>query len=806
MDIGGSLPTVTHQILIPTGSTANVPAWLQIRPTILLNRINMTGLRILILVIATAFIPTLWEKKCVLAIEIGPVAKNEIGSTSIQLAQQVMIHRDRWGVAHLFGETDESTLFGAGYAQAEDYFWQLEDTTIQAIGRYSEIRGKAGLKTDLLVRSFELARRSKQDFAELPAESQKLLNAFAAGINHFLDTDSTEKPRLLKRFEAWHVLAIDRYLMLTMTYGGSGARKPRPEDLKLSSHNQPLPRYSWEWSDFPGHFESDVREAIGSNSWAIAPQKTRTGEAMLFINPHQPWYGIGQFYEMHLHSKETLRFSGACFFGNPIPVLGHNEYLGWAYTVNQPDVADSWKIDFDHPSDPLKYRFGDGYRQAEEWQESILILENNALQSQTVTFRKTESGPVMSRNGNQAVVARIARLFDTGRLDQAVEMVRATNFDEWKKALSRCAIPMFNVTYADHDGNIFYAYNGAIPIRDERFDWTQTVDGSDPATQWRGFHTLNDLPQVLNPKSGYVQNCNCSPYVTTDADNPQRNDYPKYMVRDWDVDKRRSKLAREVLSAADDVTFDWYQKLCFDSTLYWPKTEKAKWQRDFSALKRAEPLLAAKIEPYLNALVHWDGKADKQSEVALLCISWYEELYGTSQSEKIKSEYRGKPEKQLLALAKVAQQLQELHGDWRIPWGKVHRLQRTAYSADTMEAGVSLLPFAPSQACAGAPGPLGVVFTIYSTPSVPLLRPQRFAVVGCSYMSAIAFGKNKVRAVSLVPFGVSGSPRSPHFRDQADLLANQKFKPAWFYEDDVRNAAVMSYHPGKKSMSTKAQQ
>ena len=130
----------------------------------------MTGLRFLILVIATAFIPTLWEKKCLLAVEIGPVAKNEIGSTSIQLAQQVMIHRDRWGVAHLFGETDESTLFGAGYAQAEDYFWQLEDTTIQAIGRYSEIRGKAGLKTDLLVRSFELARRSKQDFAELPAE------------------------------------------------------------------------------------------------------------------------------------------------------------------------------------------------------------------------------------------------------------------------------------------------------------------------------------------------------------------------------------------------------------------------------------------------------------------------------------------------------------------------------------------------------------------------------------------------------------------------------------------------------------
>lgn len=719
--------------------------------------------------------------------------------TSIsKLAQQVTIHRDKWGVAHLFGDTDESTLFGAGYAQAEDYFWQLEDTTIQAIGRYAEIRGKDGLKTDLLARSFELARRSEADFAKLPSESQKLLQAFAAGVNHLLTTDRSITPRLLERFEAWHVLAIDRYLMLTMTYGGSGARKPRPEDAKLSSQDQKLPRYSWDWFDPPHQFESEVRESIGSNSWAIAPQKTQSGEAMLFINPHQPWYGIGQFYEMHLHSKETLRFSGACFFGNPIPVLGHNEYLGWAYTVNQPDVADSWRIEFSHPTDPLKYRFGDGYRQAEEWQESISIKENNAVETKLVTFRKTETGPIMSHNGKQAVVARVARLLDVRRLDQAVEMVRATNFQEWKKAFSRCAIPMFNVTYADRDGNIFYAYNGAVPIRNEGFDWTRTVDGSNPATQWKGIHPFRDLPQVLNPASGYVQNCNCSPFVTTDSGNPNLEDFPKYMVRDWNVDKRRSKLARELLSNANEVSFDWYQQLCFDSTLYWPKMEKSNWQRQFTLMQQTEPKLAAKLKPYLDALIEWDDKADKKSQAALLCISWYEELYGTSQAENIKSEYKDNPRKQLIALGRVAKRLEELHGDWRLPWGEVHRLQRTAYSADTMEAGVSLLPFATSQACAGAPGPLGVVFTIYSTPSVPLLRPQRFAVVGCSYMSAIAFGKDKVRAVSLVPFGTSGSPRSPHFRDQANLLGNQKFKRAWFYEDDVKKAALRSYHPGEK--------
>ena len=744
--------------------------------------------------------PLLWISSCMLLCQNGgsheTFGADGLQQTASSLASQVVVHRDQWGVAHLIGETDESTLFGAGYVQAEDYFWQLEDTTIQAIGRYSEIRGKEGLKTDLLVRSFEIPSRSRDDFSRLKPEFQKMLRAFALGVNHFLNSQTAVKPRLLEEFEAWQVLAIDRYLMLTMTYGGSGARKPRPKDADTTRANLPVPHFSWDWTDPPSKFESNVQQAIGSNSWAIAPKKTLSGEAMLFINPHQPWYGIGQFYEMHLHSRETLHFSGACFFGNPIPTLGHNEYLGWAYTVNQPDVADSWRIEFSHPSDPLSYRYGNGFRQAQEWNEKIGVLENGRIQEKTLTFRKTDLGPVMSVNGKTAVVARIARLFDLSRLDQAVEMVRAKNFKQWNEAFSRCAIPMFNVTYADRDGNIFYAYNGAVPIRDEQFDWSKTVDGSNPATRWKGIHEFSDLPQVLNPEAGFVQNCNCSPYVVTEADNPLQANFPKYMVRDHDVDKRRSKLARELLSQAENVTFDWYKKLCFDTTLYWPRMEKPNWKRDLEILQMSDPQRAAKLQPYVDALIDWDGRSDKDSTVALLCISWYEELYGTSQSERLKAEYVGDRQKQLLALEKVAEQLIELHGDWQKPWGDVHRLQRTGYSADTLAAGVSLLPFAKSQPCAGAPGPLGVVFTIYSTPSVPFLRPQRFAVVGCSYMSAISFGE-KVRAVSLVPFGTSGDPRSPHFYDQAKLLENQQFKNAWFYEEDVLREARRTYHPGE---------
>ena len=216
----------------------------------------MLDIRFLITLLFTVCLCTLQvDRNSVVAADINNSTGVTLSGSS--LAQQVIIHRDEWGVAHLFGETDKSTLFGVGYAQAEDYFWQLEDTTIQAIGRYAEIRGKNGLKTDLLARSFELAGRSQRDFAKLPSESQELLQAFAAGVNYFLEVDSTVKPRLLERFEAWHVLAIDRYLMLTMTYGGSGARKPRPQDAKLSLQDQDFPRYSWDWVDPPNQLETN---------------------------------------------------------------------------------------------------------------------------------------------------------------------------------------------------------------------------------------------------------------------------------------------------------------------------------------------------------------------------------------------------------------------------------------------------------------------------------------------------------------------------------------------------------------------
>ena len=732
-------------------------------------------------------------------------AASKVGSASARaLAEKVIIHRDEWGVAHVFGDTDESTIFGSGYIQAEDFFWQLEDTTIQAIGRYSEVMGDKGLKTDLLVRSFEIPTRSQNDFETAGSEYKSYARAFTAGVNYLLDKHPEVKPRVVKRFEPWHIVAIDRYLMLTMAYGGSRAGKPRKEEARFSavekSENEKsknVPKYSWQWTDPESAFERETFEAVGSNAWAIGPSKTESGNTMLFINPHQPWYGIGQFYELHLHSKETLRFSGACFFGTPIPTLGHSEYLGWTYTVNEPDVADSWTIKFDDPDEPLNYRYGNGHRKAEEWTEKIGLLVDGNVEEKNITFRKTHHGPIVRQNDGQHIAARVGRLYSLDRFGQALGMIQAKNFKQWYQVFSNCAIPMFNVVYADRDGTTFYGYNGAVPIRKEGFNWKGTVDGSNPETEWNGYHTLEQLPQVLNPKCGYVQSCNSSPFVTTELENPNQSDFPNYMVREVGVDRRRAKRSRQLLGKARSLTFEDFQKLTFDAHLYWHMTELENWKKEFAELKASAPDKAEKVKPYLDHLIHWDGNTDVDSTGAALCIHWYEELYGSGQAENLKPQYRNDSAARLMALVQTGETLQKNHGNWKVPWGKIHRHARVSIAADTLAAGVTMMPWMKSIPVPGAPGPMGVVFTIYSSPSIPVVRPQRFALVGGCYMSAVEFG-DKVRAKSLVPYGTSGDPRSPNFQNQSKLLSERRYKNAYFYPEDVLAAAKKSYHPGEE--------
>ena len=612
------------------------------------------------------------------------------------------------GVAHVYGKTHADAFFGMGYAQAEDYFWQLEDTCIRSLGRYAEVAGEDGIRSDILSRSFEVARRSREDFSRMSELHQDMAAAFAEGVNRYLETHPRQKTRLLNRFEPWYVLAMDRHMILHFIYRQSHAGRPRnrrSDEVADAEAANPEHRGGIEitgsdacrnaW-DFGEHaetaFDQAVRAAIGSNAWAIAGRKTQSGAAMLFINPHQPWYGMGQFYETHIRSEEGLHFSGACFFGNPFPTIGHNEHLGWSYTVNEPDIADAWRVTFDDSNEPLNYRYDGGYRTATQWVETLRVKQGEDLLEQKVTFRRTHHGPIVRRESADTFLAvQVAGLFDLDRVNQAWDMVLARNLDEWRAAMRHCAIPMFNVVYADIAGNIFYAYNGTIPRRDPMFNWRQPVDGSDPRTAWRGTHSFDELPQVLNPAAGYVQSCNSTPFTTTDTDNPQPDAFPKYMIEDADVDMRRSKLSRLILKDAANLTFEQLQALACDTRMYWPMTEIPKLAADYEQLKIERPQLAAETAPWWKHLQDWDFRSSNDSTQTTLMVAWYEELYGFGYpAETLKSEYVKDRLSWFVALKKAATKIESLYGTWKHPWGEAHRLQRVADQPDVRHAGVRI--------------------------------------------------------------------------------------------------------------------
>ncbi len=694
------------------------------------------------------------------------------------LASSVTIHRDEWGVPHIYGPTDASTSFGLAYAQAEDYFWQIEDTYIQSLGRYAEVVGNSGLGSDVLMRLYEVPARSKTDYETLDPQLKAIGTAYAAGLNYYLEKHPQVKPRLIKHFEPWFVVAFDRFTMLSFMYSKSHAQKP-----------------------VPAEYEERIAKVIGSNEWAIGPSKTKSKNAMLFINPHQPWYGYGQFYEAHVESGEGLHFSGSCFFGSPVLTMGHNEHLGWAHTVNEPDIADVYRESFDDPQHPLNYRYGDGYKTATEWKDTILENTGGAKPVEHhYTFRKTHHGPVVSKeDATHALTVKISRIFEGTRLSQALAMSKANNFAEWKAGISMLNLPMFNTAYADSAGTIFYVYNGAIPIRDPRYDWTQPVDGSDPRTEWKGIHPFEDLPQMLNPAGGYVQNCNSTPFMTADDGNPAASDFPQYMVEDKYRDRRRSQISRKLLREAHDVTYEDWQRLAFNTTLYWPMVELPRYRQHFENLKKTHPELAAEVKPYLDHLCDWDCRVTKDSTQATLCAEWYAELYGDRYpAEELKPQYVEDPSKRFAALVGVAKKLKALHGDWKVAWGKVTRTQRQP-NAGSIEAAAALFrDQKPSLPLVGAPGPLGVAFTLYFTQSIPSLRKQRFGVVGGSFMGVYEFGP-RVKSSTVLQYGESGDPKSPHYFDQAKLYSETKFKPAWFYKDEVEAHTVNKYHPGEES-------
>lgn len=623
----------------------------------------------------------------------------------------VVIHRDRWGVPHIVAKTDAGCVYGLMFAQAEDHFAQLELDTIYAIGRRAEIEGERGVANDVRVRTFEVIPQAKAAYQTAPPKLRRLADAYADGLNRYLQTHPEVRPRLLTRFEPWYYMAsVD--LPGNIDGVSTGARS----------------------------FEEGLPDT-GSNAWALAPSRTTAGHAILFLNPHVGLFGSGLRYECHLESREGWRISGFCILGQPIPHSGHNGRLGWTQTNSGADRADAYRITLDGPD---HYRFGPERRPIVTWKDSIQV----GKETRALTLRKTHQGPLV----RPEVAVRFPIDRAVRQWAQKYAMGRAQNLSQFRRALAQGCLTYSNTTYADRDGNIAFWYGNTVPRRDPSFDWSRPVDGSDPRTDWCGFHSPEELPHVINPQSGFVQNGNSDPWGTTTVGNPDPKRYPSYIVHD--VDTPRARNMRRLLTTKPKFTFAEQERLAFDTY-------------SITAAERLPALFAAAsgrsdlVEP-LAVLKAWDYRLGIHSIAATLYVRAEEEL------GQVRRGPAGPPEALVEGLSRAVARLKSDWGTWRVPFGLFNRLQRLNRQQ----------PFdatAPSLPVAGGPSGLGQVFAFTG----PTIARQRFGTNGNTYVALVEFAPQP-QARSVNGVGQSGDPTSPHYFDQAPLYASGRFKEAYF--------------------------
>ncbi|MEK6325756.1 MAG: penicillin acylase family protein [Acidobacteriota bacterium] len=720
------------------------------------------------------------------ALSTSVAAKTSAEARAEKVARSVTIYRDSYGVPHIYGPTDASCVFGYIYAQAEDNFWQIEDTFIRALGRASEVYGDRTLADDMLNRALEIPRLAKAEYDRVAGRERELSEALTEGLNYFLARNPQVKPRLITKFEPWQTYATTRFLVYQQfIYGKSGVKVDEIKTAVQALEPSGAAGSSTVSLSIPlnGLDEPESEAIVGSNMWAVTPSRSASGHALLFINPHQPFFGPGQWYEGHVHSNEGWNMSGASFFGSPHPTIGHNEYLGWSHTVNDPDIVDVFIEKFDDGKNPLAYRYGDGYRTATEWTDTIGVKTAKGVEPRSFKFRKTHHGPIVAMREGKPLSIKLAKLEAGGSGYQRYLMGKAKSLGEFKAAVSGGAVPMFNVMYADRDGNIFYAYNGAVPRRSTKFDWSKPVDGSNPEAEWNGYHSFDELPQLTNPKTGFMQNCNQTPFTTTSEGNPVKESFPVYMTRE--SDNARAKLSRRILSTREKFSFDDWTRAGLDTAVLESETQIPQLAEEWEKLKEKDAARAAKLADAIAELKAWDHVSTIESKPMTLFALWFERM-GRLRAQKVSDDWL-----KIRALEEVTADLSRDFGTWRVAWGEVNRLQR-------IQSGGELEKFSderPSLPIAGAPGPVGIVNNFYTRPAEKGQK-RRYGVAGTSFVSVVEFGP-KVQARSLLVFGQSADPKSPHHFDQAQLYSKKEFKPAWFTLPEIKANSKRVYHPGQ---------
>jgi len=690
-------------------------------------------------------------------------------------ASRVTITRDDWGIAHVHGRSDADAVFGMIYAQAEDDFPRIEANYLTNLGRTAEADGEKAIWLDLRARLYVSDDELKADYARSPAPMRRLMDAWSDGLNYFLATHPDVHPRVLNRFEPW--------MALSFTEGSIGGDIERidPDQLKAfysgkQTTASPMPRV----------------ERQGSNGIAIAPKLTTSGGSLLLINPHTSWYFRS---EQQVSSNEGLDVYGAATWGQFFIYQGFNPHVGWMHTSSGVDSVDEFAEKVDRRGNGYCYWYGSTCRPMGVRPVTIRYRSADGLmKSRSFTTWRTHHGPIVgAENGRWLAFAMMDRPVEA--LQQSFLRTKATDLGSFLRIAELKANSSNDTIFADDKGEVAYLHPQFVPRRDNRFDYTKPVDGSDPTTDWRGLHALSDLPSVLNPPNGWVQNTNTWPYRAAGQYSANPANFPKYM--DTDGENFRGLHAVQMLQGSSGWTLEKLQAAAFDSYQPGFATLVPTLLHAYDALPQ-EDARRARLAGPVAALRAWDYRWSADSVAQSLAMFWggtlrkdvAQPVDEPTNKKMMRLARDTTSEQKLQALDDAIARVQRDFGRWDVPWGEVNRFQRISPAITNP----TYSDAAPSIPVSFADGNYGSLASIRSLPRGDTKR--WYGDYGNSFVAVVEFGK-RVRARAVTAGGESGHPDSPHFNDEAKRYASGNLRDVYFYREQLKGHTERVYHPGE---------
>lgn len=645
---------------------------------------------------------------------------------------------DTYGVPHIYGKDDQSAFYAFGWAQMQSHGDLLLRLYGQARGHAAEYWGEEYLESDRWVLSMGVPERAGTWYKAQNPTFRKYLDAFAAGINAYAD----QNPNL-----------IDDRVEVVLPVKG--------EDVMAHLHR--VLNFTFVVDPGPVFDLSKQKLQAGSNGWAIAPSHSASGKAMLLANPHLPWSDLFLWYEAQITAPGIDAY-GATLVGIPVLAIAFNNNLGWTHTVNTYDGWDLYELALAENG----YRFDGKVRQFVSKTLPLKVKQKDgSVQEQPLVVKSSIHGPVINEKNDKAIALRVAGLDRPGVLQQWWDMARAKNLNQFETALKRLQLSMFTVMYADREGHIMHLFNGQVPVRQQGdfAYWRGVIPGDTSKTLWTKIHPYQDLPRVVDPKSGWLQNANDPPWTTTFPTAIKADDYPAYMAPRF-MDFRSQRSVR-MLAEDDKISFD-------EMIAYKHSTRMEMADRLLDDLIPAARKYGKDLgQKAASVLETWDRQANADSRGAVLFAFWVQKLDldktfsqpWSENSPRTTPDGLANPESAVTTLEAVAAEIEKTYGTIDVPWGDVFRLR---YGNIDLPGN-------------GGADPLGIFRSLYFSPE----SDGKFkSELGDSYVAAIEFS-NPVRAMALTSYGNATQPGSPHIGDQLNMFAKKKLRPVWRDRDHI---------------------